>query len=407
MKTTRALDVLLGEVPVGRLALDAGGQAGFVFFDSYRRRYPRPVLGQMFEDNLFGRYVGKGRLPVWFSNLLPEGPLRERAQADLGRGQNHELFLLARLADDLPGAVRVAPAGAESDIDAETVYEAEERARAEDSEKIRFSLAGIQDKVPVVRREDGTFNRPPGGVGGTWIAKLPDGARAGVPVNEYAMMTWAKLAGLDVPEIEMVTTIERVDGARFLRGEPAFVVRRFDRPTAEQRLHIEDMAQVCRQYPGEKYDGRLYEDLGRIVRAVAGPAGFDELVRRLVFVLASGNHDMHLKNWSLLYPDGVSARLAPAYDLIATVAYPDVTDELALKLAGSTRWSIVRLSSFEGFAMDVGGDVAHTKQVVEQTLDALVSTREEVRARTQLPAEAWDRIHAHWRRVPLLKDRAP
>jgi len=111
MDKARAFDVLLGEVPVGRLALDAGGQAGFVFFDSYRRRYPRPVLGQMFEDDLSGRYVGKGRLPVWFSNLLPEGPLRERAQAELGSRHKHEIFLLAALADDLPGAVRIVPPG--------------------------------------------------------------------------------------------------------------------------------------------------------------------------------------------------------------------------------------------------------------------------------------------------------
>src|SRR5258708_37271318 len=104
MNKTRALDVLLGTVPVGRLALDAGGQAGFFFFDGYRRRYPRPVLGQLFEDDLFGHYLGKGRLPVWFSNLLPEGLLRERAEAALGRRDKHEIFLLARLAHDLPGA---------------------------------------------------------------------------------------------------------------------------------------------------------------------------------------------------------------------------------------------------------------------------------------------------------------
>jgi serine/threonine-protein kinase HipA len=405
MSKTRALDVLLGDIPVGRLALDAGGQASFSFFERYRRQYPRPVLGQMFEDDLYGRYVGKGRLPVWFSNLLPEGLLRERAQAALGRKERHELYLLARLADDLPGAVRMLPAGEDVDPDAEVVYAAEEKARAAE-EQVRFSLAGVQDKFPVLLRDDGTFFRPLGGVGGTWIAKLPDANHAGVPVNEHAMMTWAKLAGLDVPEVAMASAIERVDGARFLRGERAFVVRRFDRASGAGRLHIEDMAQVFGQYPAEKYDSRTYEDLGRLIFAVAGPVGLDELVRRLVFVIASGNHDMHLKNWSLLYPDGVSAQLAPAYDLLATVAYPDVSDELALKLAGTKRWATTRLSSFESFARDVGADVEHVKQVIEQTVDALVASRAEARARTQLPGEVWERINAHWKRVPLLRNRA-
>jgi serine/threonine-protein kinase HipA len=404
MARTRAFDVLLGEIPVGRLSLDAGGQASFVCFDSYRRQYPRPVLGQMFEDDLEGRYIGKGRLPVWFSNLLPEGPVRERVQSALGR-RRHELFLLASLADDLPGAVRVAPAGDDEDTGAGAVYEAEERARVED-DRPRFSLAGVQDKFPVVRREDGGFARLPGGVGGTWIAKLPDQLRPDVPVNEHAMMTWAKLSGLDVPDVEIVDAIDGVDATRFLRGEPVFVVRRFDRTTDHQRIHIEDMAQVWGQYPDDKYFYKSYEDVGRVVRAVAGDPGLDELVRRLVFTIAAGNHDMHLKNWSLLYPDGVKAQLSPAYDLVATVAYPDVSDELALKFAGSERWTIIHGASFDRFALDVGGDIARTRHVVSQTLDALVQSRAEARARTRLSEDAWNRIDAHWKRVPLLRDRA-
>lgn len=33
--------------------------------------------------------------------------------------------------------------------------------------------------------------------------------------------------------------------------------------------------------------------------------------------------DMHLKNWSLIYPDGRKPKLAPAYDFVATIAYMD------------------------------------------------------------------------------------
>ena len=54
-----------------------------------------------------------------------------------------------------------------------------------------------------------------------------------------------------------------------------------------------------------------------------------EFLRRFVFNALIGNADMHLKNWSLIYPDRRAAMLAPAYDFVSTIAYlPD--DRLAL-----------------------------------------------------------------------------
>jgi serine/threonine-protein kinase HipA len=67
-----------------------------------------------------------------------------------------------------------------------------------------------------------------------------------------------------------------------------------------------------------------------------GESGEDggEFVRRLAFVIASGNGDAHLKNWSLIYPTGRRARLSPAYDQIATVVFGQFPPTLALKLGG-------------------------------------------------------------------------
>lgn len=406
----RELDVLLGNVPVGRLSLDAGGQAAFVFFEGYRARYPRPVLGQMFEDDLFGRYVGKSRLPVWFSNLLPEGPLRDRVQEELGGRRKHEIFLFAGLGEDLPGAVQIVPASDAVEGDAGAVYEAEAKDRAIDPTRIRFSLAGMQVKFSVLRAADGSFGLPPPGVLGDWIAKLPHKGLPGVTINEHAMMTWASLSGLDVPSVELVSPdkINGIESKRFIREEPAFVIRRFDRAPGGQRVHIEDMAQVLGVYPGDKYDEHShYRSIGKIVRAVAGLAGFDEYVRRLVFMIASGNADMHHKNWSLRYPDGVHAHLAPSYDFVATVVYSDSisSDEIALKLSGTRRWQKASLASFMQLADECGAARDRTAQIVEQTVQAIVASREDARARTHMPAEAWDQIAVHWKRVPLLRDR--
>ena len=40
-----------------------------------------------------------------------------------------------------------------------------------------------------------------------------------------------------------------------------------------------------------------------------------------MFSTLIGNADMHLKNWSLIYPDGRTPMLAPAYDLLSTIPY--------------------------------------------------------------------------------------
>jgi hypothetical protein len=57
-----------------------------------------------------------------------------------------------------------------------------------------------------------------------------------------------------------------------------------------------------------------------------------EFVRRIVFSAAIGNADMHLKNWTLLYPDGRTPELSPAYDFVSTVAYLEDNVQMALSL---------------------------------------------------------------------------
>lgn len=404
----REFDILLGDVPVGRLSL-MNGVSSFVFFEAYRQRYPRPILGQKFEDDLGGRYVGKGRLPVWFSNLLPEGPLRAQVQAELDGRRKHELTLLAALAEDLPGAVRVTASTDESTVDAESTYLAESPKAVADALRIRFSLAGVQLKFSVLRRHNGTLTLPAKGFGGDWIVKLPDRQFAGVPSNEHAMMTWARLAGLNVPDVGLVMAheLENIDPSLFIRPEPAYVVRRFDRRADGTRIHMEDMAQVFDLYPENKYDRYTYSHIAKVVKFVAGSEGFDEYLRRLIFMVASGNSDMHHKNWSLLYPDGIHAELAPAYDLVATVVYSGVSDELALKFAKSKRWEDVRIASFELLADETKTDRSHVHTIVEETIADLVRSQPEARAKSSLGIEEWRRIEEHWNRVPLLKDRFP
>ena len=91
------------------------------------------------------------------------------------------------------------------------------------------------------------------------------------------------------------------------------LVERFDRAPGGVRIHQEDFAQVFEIEPEEKDlvgpEAVTYAGIGAVVCAVAGREDFLEFVRRVGFMVLSGNADAHAKNWSLLYPDRVHARL--------------------------------------------------------------------------------------------------
>ena len=62
-----------------------------------------------------------------------------------------------------------------------------------------------------------------------------------------------------------------------------------------------------------------------------------------------GNADMHLKNWSLLYPDRRTPVLSPGYDFVATLPYiPD--DTLGLSFGGSRSLSEITPDQMRRFA---------------------------------------------------------
>ncbi len=82
-------------------------RSSFVLLDDYLASYPRPVLGQVFEENPRGQFVAKGGIPAWFQNLLPEqGPLRSFLIRELGVPDD-DFMLAAALGADLPGAITI------------------------------------------------------------------------------------------------------------------------------------------------------------------------------------------------------------------------------------------------------------------------------------------------------------
>jgi serine/threonine-protein kinase HipA len=340
MHDVSVLDVHLHGRTIGTLTHLQGDRTIFAFSDDYVKDESRPTLSLSFKDNLGGLITNikptQRVVPAFFSNLLPEGHLRRYLAERAGINQQREFFLLWVLGQDLPGALSIHPHGAETvPPSADETLPGNTKPNA-----YRFSLAGVQLKFSALNNDGkgGGLTIPAEGVGGSWIVKLPSQQFAGVPENEFSMMTLARMIGMDVPAIDLID-LDAItglpEGIGDLKGQ-ALAVKRFDR-TEDGAIHTEDFAQVFGVFPDEKYGRASYTNIGRVVGVETGNAGVAEFIRRLVFSALIGNGDMHLKNWSMIYPDQRRAALSPAYDLVSTIPYIVGEDTAALKYSRTKR----------------------------------------------------------------------
>jgi serine/threonine-protein kinase HipA len=340
MNDARALDIYLLDQKVGTIVALEGDSSIFSFADSYVKDEDRPTLSLRYR-NAYGALIDEPRsyrtqLEPFFSNLLPEGALKDLLSRRAGVKSVREFALLALLGGDLPGAVRAVPA----DAGAHAITTPSGSILAGIPQNLRFSLAGVQLKFSALKnagRKAG-LTIPVGGENGQWIVKLPSTSFANVPENEYATMRLAALAGIDVPDVELlaIDDIKGLPEGVEQLGDTAFAIRRFDRSHGG-RVHIEDFAQVFGAYPQHKYDKASYRNILTVLADATDEESIDQFVRRLTFGVLIGNGDMHLKNWSLIYPDGRRPVLSPAYDILSTVAYLP-GEQSALKFRRSTDW---------------------------------------------------------------------
>ncbi|MDA0636611.1 type II toxin-antitoxin system HipA family toxin [Nonomuraea sp. MCN248] len=387
--------VFLGHRRVGTLSY----RAGSTWFDYEDREPEHPVLGQAFEANPRKRRSGSGSVPEWFANLLPEtgSGLRNLIGRELGRSHLHDFQVLLFLGEDLPGNVRVVPEPKTSPI-----LDLECRSSDDETGKVRFSLAGVQAKFSM-RWEGKGLVLPMSGRGGDWIVKLPDRRFPEVPANEYAMLTWAKLAGVDVPDIRLLTgaDLSGLPAGLIFPEENAFAVRRFDRP-AGHRVHQEDFAQIREVAVASKYEKATYTGLARFIKTVC-PQDIEEYLRRLASIVVMGNLDAHLKNWTLRYPDGITARLSPAYDFVSVSAYEEFrAEELAFPVNGGRIAKHITLHNFRNLARRADLDPDHVSTVVADTVTALLETWPQ--AAPLAPAFVTAHIEKRLRSLPLVKE---
>ena len=286
--------------------------------------------------------------------MLPEGSLRDLIARELKIHTDDEFRILAFLGRDLPGALAATP------VDP---GEVPEHVLARHGgikgiglgtpRKTLSSLAGVQMKFSG-KDIDGRHNLARGNATGDWIIKTPSTLFGHLPQNEFTAMSLAALAGVDIPEVKLVgvDTLDNLPPINLPMEKQAYAIKRFDR-RGDGRVHMEDFAQVLARPPSMKYDRAI--DSNKIARLLYrysgdGLADAQQMSRRLLVNILLGNGDAHIKNWSLTYPDRVTPRLSPAYDIVATCVHSEDEAELALKLGKNRKWHAAGMDTFRAWA---------------------------------------------------------
>ncbi|HXO33625.1 MAG TPA: HipA domain-containing protein [Candidatus Acidoferrales bacterium] len=400
-KKLKALSVRLFGKQIGVINRLAGDRQFFAFEQDYIDDPRRPTLSLSFKGSTGGlvtnsRPVGR-RVPVFFSNLLPEGHLRDYLAKRADVNPDREFFLLAVLGADLPGALVVAPLeDHEQPSGPHPGHDESPEGDRGGEDPLCFSLAGVQLKFSAVMEASGGLTIPAGGMGGSWIVKLPSARFVAVPENEFVMLELARRVGITVPENKLVD-VARIEGLpeqAHTVGGKALAVKRFDRLSDGTPVHMEDFAQVFGEFPNNKYKFHSYANIAAVLWAEIGEDAVIEFFRRLVFSVVIGNADMHLKNWSLLYPDRRRPALSPGYDFVATLPYiPD--DTLGLSLGDSRSLSEITPDQMRRFADTARIPASPLWPIVAETAERTVNAWEGLAEKELLPGDMRVAIGKH------------
>jgi serine/threonine-protein kinase HipA len=360
--TTRALTLWWGRAAVGTLSVDAHGEMGFAYLTAWLARSDVRAISVSLP--LRGEPFSRRECLPFFEGILPEESQRVNVAAALGISERNEFRLLEMLGGEVAGALALWPEGEEPPalerpFTAKPLCDKElhvlidslpKRPMLAGEEGLRLSLSGAQAKLPVILTPDG-IALPVPGQPTTHILKPPITRFEGTTENEAYGMRLGRLIGLDVAEVD----IHRAEGLPFL------LVRRYDRVIGEDgvvtRVHQEDFCQALGFTSARKYasdGGPVFRDLFTLLRRVATRPAIEvlKLFDAAIFNLIIGNADAHGKNYSLLY-DG-STKLAPLYDLLSTVAYPELSPRLAMKIAKRAGLEDIQARDWTRFAEETG-----------------------------------------------------
>ncbi len=210
----------------------------------------------------------------------------------------------------------------------ELEYTAEEQRKEAFNRASKMSVQGVQPKLSArLNVKEGKFQIVD--TGGRYILKPQHHLFPEMPENEDLTMKLAGEIGLEVPVHGLIWSKD---------NSLTYFIKRFDRKGQNDKVPVEDFAQLAGLTRDTKYDYSMEKVVGLINQYCTFPA-IEKLTlfKLVIFNFIIGNDDMHLKNFSVITEDG-KVKLSPGYDLInTTIEYRNPDDEIALPLKGKKK----------------------------------------------------------------------
>lgn len=338
----KILDVYLHDTLAGQLSQNQNGELSFSYGADYLTKNYQPLSVSMpLREQPYDHNISR----PFFSGLLPDDTVRHKLARFLGVSEKNPFALLEAIGGECAGALSLHPHGPVLDkthhndmqiLTQDQLYDVlqllKRRPLLAGQDGMRLSLAGAQDKLAVAVERDQIVIMK-GVLPTTHILKpviedIKDSAH-----NELFCMRLAAKVGIDVPPVEI----------RYCKDIAFFLIARYDRIQANgavERLHQEDFCQAMAIMPELKYEregGPSIENCQLLLKHHSTKPAFDQLsfIKRIIFNYIIANCDAHGKNYSFLYKkNGNKPELAPAYDLLCTGVYPELSNKMAMKIGG-------------------------------------------------------------------------
>ena len=207
-------------------------------------------------------------------------------------------------------------------------YTAEEQRQEAFNRASRMSIQGIQPKLSArlnIKKEKFEIVD----TGGRYILKPQHQFFPEMPENEDLTMKLASEIGLEIPVHGLICSKDKT---------LTYFIRRFDRKGQNDKVAVEDFAQLAGLTRDTKYDYSMEKVVDLINKFCTFPA-IEKLIlfKLVIFNYLTGNDDHHLKNFSIITEDG-KVKLSPCYDLLnTTIEYRKPDEEIALPLKGKKK----------------------------------------------------------------------
>ena len=382
-----SLKVFLNDKHIGILEKDGNGGVIFQYSNNADRTLSLslPIQNEPFDNK---------QCRGFFNGLLPES---EHTRIAIGKkygiNPKNDFSILQAIGYDCAGAVSFFDSKDEqtplkylqetyeidytplSDNELEKfIVELPQKPLATGVEDMRLSLAGTQDKTSVIV-VDGQIGIPKSNVPTSHILKPAINGFNETIENEFICIKTAKVLGINVPDVKI----------GYANKTKYFLIQRYDREIINnkiKRIHQEDFCQASNILSAYKYQSEGGVDFKRcfeILRAASQPAvAINQFIQLMIFNYLIGNNDAHGKNFSILHYDNGEIKFAPAYDILCSQVYPELSNKMAMKIGGHYKHDEILLRHFEKLANENDISFTQLKKVIKKQCENLPIIVEDV-----------------------------